>query len=58
MVDHGGDIQAGIRAYSGVVKAEGERLSRETYDKLLNACNDDGAIIAFSNSSRAFWSHC
>jgi len=27
------------------VKAERERLSRDAYDKMLIACNDDGTII-------------
>ena len=45
MVDHGGDIKAGIRSYSGLVSAEKERLSAAEYTKMLTACNDDGAII-------------
>ncbi len=45
MVDNGGDIQAGILAYSGLVGAEKEKLSRDSYEKLLIVCNDDGVII-------------
>ena len=45
MVDNGGDIDAGILAYSELVEAEKEELSRDAYEKLLVACNDDGAII-------------
>jgi hypothetical protein len=45
MVDNGGDIEAGIMAYSELVKAEKDKLTTEAYDKLLEACNDDGAII-------------
>jgi hypothetical protein len=45
MVDNGGDIDAGILAYSELVEAEKEKLSRDAYEKLLVACNDDGAII-------------
>ena len=32
-------------SYSGLVRAEREKLSRDTYDKLLIVCNDDGSII-------------
>ncbi len=40
-----GDIEAGILAYSELVAVEKEKLSRDTDEKLLVACNDDGAII-------------
>jgi hypothetical protein len=45
MVDNGGDIQARISAYSGLVGAEKEKLSRDSYEKLLIVCNDNGVII-------------
>ena len=45
MIEHGGDIKAGIRSYSGLVSAEKERLSAAEYTKMLTTCNDDGAII-------------
>jgi hypothetical protein len=45
MVDNGGDIEAGILAYSELVSVEKEKLPRDAYEKLLVACNDDGAII-------------
>ncbi len=45
MVDHGGNIQEGIMTYSGLVRAEREKLSRDICDKLLIVSNDDGSII-------------
>ena len=35
MIDHGGDIKAGIRSYSSLVNAEKERLSAVVYTKML-----------------------
>jgi hypothetical protein len=45
MADNGGDIEAGILAYAELVAVEREKLQRDAYEKLLVACNDDGAII-------------
>jgi hypothetical protein len=45
MVDNGGDIEAGIMAYSELVKSEKDKLTTKAYDKLRDACNDDWAII-------------
>jgi hypothetical protein len=40
-----GDIEAGILAYSELVAVEKEKLPTDADEKLLVACNDDGAII-------------
>ena len=45
VIDHGGDIKAGIKSYSGLASAEKERLSAAEDTKMLTSCNDDGAII-------------
>jgi len=45
MVDQGGSIEAGLGAYSKLMMAEQDRLSEESYKKVLDGCNDDGAII-------------
>jgi hypothetical protein len=45
MVDQGGSIEAGVAAYSKLMMDEQDRLSEENYKKVLDGCNDDGAII-------------
>ena len=45
IIDNDGDIKVGVRSYSGLVSAQKESMTQDEYNKLLEACNDDGAIV-------------
>ena len=45
IIDNDGDIKAGVRSYTGLVSAQKESMTQAEYNKLLEACNDDGAIV-------------
>jgi hypothetical protein len=45
IIDNDGDIKAGVRSYAGLVSSQKESMTQVEYNKLLEACNDDGAIV-------------